>query len=162
MNIVELGPEDAAQAVAVINAAALWYATFLPPDEWRPPEMTSAQWREEARRMRWFGARMDNSLCAVMGLEPAHDAALIRHAYVAPARQRQGLGMRLLSHAETLAQPSARRFIAGTYARNTPAQAMFIARGYRFSADSAAILRAYYRIPEARLRSSVTLEKPRP
>jgi len=161
MNIITLTASHAPQAVAVINAAAQWYATFLPPEEWQPPEMTEAQWHEEARRMQWFGVSDGATLAAVLGLEHKLGAALIRHAYVAPERQRQGLGLRLLAHAETQALPSARRFIAGTYAGNLPAQALFMGHGYRLSADSTAILRQYYRIPEARLRTSVTLEKHR-
>lgn len=161
MNIIELGVADAAQAVAVINAAALWYATIVPPDEWQPPEMTAAQWHGEARRMRWFGVREGEALRAVIGIEPVLDAALIRHAYVAPESQRRGMGAALLRHAEGYAGPAARCFIAGTYARNTRAQALFAAHGYRLSLDSETVLRTYYRIPEARLRSSVTLLKPR-
>lgn len=163
MRFLALDASHADDAAAVINAAAQCYASFLPPAEWQPPEMTVEQWHGEARRMRWFGALRDNVLCAVMGLEPRHDAALIRHAYVAPAHQRQGIGGRLLDHVEAQvnAQSDAppRRLIAGTYTLNMPARGLFERHGYVLSVDSEAVLRRYYAIPETRLRTSVTLVK---
>jgi RimJ/RimL family protein N-acetyltransferase len=53
-----------------------------------------------------------------------------------------------------------RRIIVGTYARNYKARGALEKAGYRLSEDSAAVLRAYYAIPEDRLRASVTYEKP--
>lgn len=159
MTFVELADGDADRAVAIINAAAAWYATFLPAHEWQPPEMTTAQWHQESRRMRWFGALRGDLLCAVMGLEPKLDAALVRHAYVAPACQRQGIGAALLTHVEGQAPAGTAQLIAGTYAFNAPARAMFSRHGYLLAEDSAAVLRRYYDIPEERLRSSVTLIK---
>jgi len=48
----------------------------------------------------------------------------------------------------------------GTYARNYKARGALEKAGYRLSEDSAAVLRAYYAVPEDRLRASVTYEKP--
>jgi RimJ/RimL family protein N-acetyltransferase len=53
-----------------------------------------------------------------------------------------------------------RRIIVGTYARNYKARGALEKAGYCLSADSGAILREYYAIPEDRLRASVTYEKP--
>lgn len=159
MRLVELAAAEAGGAVAVINDAAAWYATFLPAHEWQPPEMTIDQWHQESLRMRWFGALRGEMLCAVMGLEPKLDAALVRHAYVAPACQRQGIGAALLNHVERQAPAGTTQLIAGTYARNTPARTLFSGHGYLLSEDSAAVLRRYYDIPEDRLRTSVTLIK---
>jgi hypothetical protein len=52
------------------------------------------------------------------------------------------------------------RIIVGTYAGNYKARGALDKAGYRLSADSEAVLRAYYAIPEDRLTSSVTYEKP--
>jgi RimJ/RimL family protein N-acetyltransferase len=54
----------------------------------------------------------------------------------------------------------ARRIIVGTYAANYKARGALEKAGYRLSPDSEAVLRAYYSIPEDRLKSSVTYEKP--
>ncbi|HEY7651796.1 MAG TPA: GNAT family N-acetyltransferase [Methylomirabilota bacterium] len=152
---------DREAAVNVINTAARWYRDFLPPDELHDPEMTAAQWDDEARRLTWYGGFLDRALVAVMGLEHSRDAALLRHAYVLPEHQHHGIGLRLVEHLEREgAGRGARRIIVGTYARNYKARGALEKAGYRLSEDSAAILRAYYAIPEDRLRASVTYEKP--
>ena len=158
-----LGDRDA--ALEVINRAARWYGEFLPPEEVHDPEMTATQWDEEARRLTWHGGFLDGALVGVMGLEYAHDAALLRHAYILPEHQHRGIGLRLSEHLEDLvrrerAGRGLRRIIVGTYARNYKARGALEKMGYRLSTDSAAVLREYYAIPEDRLRASVTYEKP--
>ncbi|MPZ72787.1 MAG: GNAT family N-acetyltransferase, partial [Nitriliruptorales bacterium] len=83
--------EERDAAVRLINAAAGWYAEFLPPEEVPDPEMTSEQWSVEARRMTWYGAYADEELVGVIGLEFVEDVALLRHWYVDPASQRRGV-----------------------------------------------------------------------
>jgi GNAT superfamily N-acetyltransferase len=156
-----LGPGDREAAVAVINAAARWYREFLPPDELHEPEMTAAQWDAEARTMRWYGAFDGDALVGVMGLERRGPVALLRHAYILPAQQRRGVGARLREHLEAAAG-GAERIIVGTYAGNYKARRALEKAGYAPSPDPVAVLRAHYRIPEDRLRASVTYEKPLP
>ena len=153
-----LDHSDRADALDVINSAALWYREFLPPEELHDPEMTLEQWRREAQRMTWFGAYSDGTLVGVMGLEPIGDVALIRHAYVLPAYQKKGVGAALLRHLEG-ATGAVRRLVVGTYAANYKARAMLERNGYRLSDNCEAVLRQYYAIPEDRLRSSVSYEK---
>jgi GNAT superfamily N-acetyltransferase len=153
-----LGPADRDAALAVINTAARWYREFLPPEEVHDPEMTVAQWDAEAWRMTWYGAFVAGALVGVMGLERARDATLLRHAYILPEHQHRGVGSRLREHLEEQSR-GARRIIVGTYAGNYKARAALEKAGYRLSSDSAAVLRAYYAIPEDRLRASVTYEK---
>lgn len=157
-----LTPADRDAAVAVINVAAQWYREFLPPAEWHDPEMTSAQWEAEARRMTWYGAFVHDILVGVMGLEHVRDAALLRHGYVLPEYQRGGIGSCLLAYLEARVQgkgQAIRRIIVGTYARNYKARTLLEKAGYRLSADSEGMLRTYYSIPEDRLKSSITYEK---
>jgi GNAT superfamily N-acetyltransferase len=153
-----LQPGDHADALTIVNTAARWYREFLPPDEAHEPEMTPEQWLAEAWRMTWFGAYLNGTLVGVMGLEPKGDVALIRHGYVLPEHQRQGVGAALLRHLEVEAG-AVERIIVGTYAANHKARAMLERNGYRLSDDSEAVLRQYYAIPEDRLRSSVTYEQ---
>jgi GNAT superfamily N-acetyltransferase len=150
---------DAAAALAVINEAARWYAEFLPADQLHGPEMTAADFATEGLRMTWYGAFADERLVGVMGLEHVKDVALIRHGYVPPARQRQGVGSALLRHLEQQARVI--RIVIGTYAANHKARALLEKKGYRLSESSEAVLREYYAIPEDRLKTSVTYEKVR-
>jgi GNAT superfamily N-acetyltransferase len=153
-----LSPADRDPAVAVINTAARWYREFLPPAELHEPEMTPEQWEAERRRLTWYGAFRRGVLVGVMGLEYAGDAALLRHAYVLPEDQRQGIGSRLREHLEAEVR-GVDRIIVGTYAGNYKARAALEKAGYRLSPDPQAVLRAYYAIPGDRARSSVTYER---
>jgi GNAT superfamily N-acetyltransferase len=153
-----LEPGDCDAAVAVINAAARWYREFLPPEDVHDPEMTAEQWEAEGRRLAWYGAFDGDRLVAVAGLEYARDAALLRHGYVLPEYQRRGVGALLREHLEGQVQ-GVGRIIVGTYAGNYKARGALSKAGYRLSADSEAVLRAYYSIPEDRLKSSVAYEK---
>lgn len=156
--IRELRPDDAARAVEVINAAARWYREFLPPEHLHEPEMDEAGWKAEGQRMTWWGAFIDHSLVGVMGSEPIGEVALLRHAYILPRHQRQGVGSALREHVEE-ALAGVERIIVGTYAANYKARGILEKGGYRLSADSESVLRTYYAIPEDRLLTSVTYEK---
>ena len=158
MIVRSLGENDRGAATAVINASAEWYREFLPPSELHEPEMTLTTWAEEARRMTWYGAFDGANLVGVVGLEYARDAALLRHAYVLPDRQRQGIAAMLVDYCERKTN-GVDTIIVGTYAANYKARAAFEKAGYQLSRDSEAVLRRYYNIPEDRLQSSVTYEK---
>ncbi len=153
-----LASEEGAAAVEVINLAARWYREFLPPEDLHSPEMDEAQWQEEGRRMTWWGAFCRDTLVGVMGCEPIGDVALLRHAYILPRHQRQGVASALRETIEERLE-GIRRVIVGTYAANYKARGILEKGGYHLSPDSEAVLRAYYEIPEDRLRTSVTYEK---
>jgi GNAT superfamily N-acetyltransferase len=158
VEIRTLAASDGPAAVALINAAAEWYAEFLPAAEVHEPEMTLELWEREAGRMTWHGAFEAADLVAVMGLEPAGDVALLRHAYVLPGRQREGFATLLREHLERKAS-GVDRVIVGTYGANYKARSALEKAGYRLSSDSEAVLRRYFDIPEDRLNTSVTYEK---
>jgi GNAT superfamily N-acetyltransferase len=153
-----LGASDGRAAVTVINTAAEWYAEFLAPSEVYEPEMTLQGWAQETRRMTWYGAFDGVDLVGVMGLEYAGAAALLRHAYVLPDHQRQGIAAMLLNRLEREVD-GVDTIIVGTYSANYKARAAFEKAGYQASPDPEAVLRRYYEIPEDRLQSSVTYEK---
>jgi GNAT superfamily N-acetyltransferase len=158
LSIRALAARDGDAAVVVINTAAEWYREFLGTDEIHEPEMTLDEWLAEARRMTWYGAFEGDDLVAVMGLEYVSDVALIRHAYVLPRRQRQGVASLLHDHLERQIH-GVERVIVGTYAANYKARHAFERFGYRLSPDPEVVLRRYYQIPQDRLQSSVTYEK---
>ena len=154
-----LSEDECEAALGVINTAARWYRDFLPAGEYHDPEMSASDWHAEAERAQWYGAFLDDALVGVMAREYVLDVALLRHGYVLPEHQRQGVGSRLMAHLEGEVGGVA-RIVVGTYAANVKARGALERAGYRQSADSEAVLRRYYRIPEDRLRSSVTYEKP--
>ena len=158
LSVRTLEQADGPAAVSVINAAAAWYAEFLPAEELEEPEMTVASWEEEASRMTWYGAFAGDDLVGVMGREYVEDVALLRHAYVLPTWQRQGVAARLHGFIEPQVADVA-KIIIGTYEANYQARGALEKGGYQLSSDSEAVLRRYYRIPEDRLRTSVTYEK---
>jgi GNAT superfamily N-acetyltransferase len=108
--------------------------------------------------MTWYGAFDGVDLVGVMGLEYASAAALLRHAYVLPDHQRQGIAAMLLNRLEREVD-GVDTIIVGTYSANYKARAAFEKAGYQPSPDPEAVLRQYYEIPEDRLQSSVTYEK---
>jgi len=148
-----IGDRDA--ALGVINTAARWYRDFLPPGDIHDPEMTLEQWDVEARRLTWYGVFDGDMLVAVGGARvrprcgPA--APWLRVARASGA-WRRGL---LVEHM----QRQVSRIIVGTYAGNFKARGALDKAGYRLPANPEAVLRAYYTIPEDRLRSSVTYER---
>ena len=153
-----LTPSDTEPALAVINTAARWYREFLPPEEFHDPEMTRERFEAEARRMTWYGAFVKGTLVGVMGLEYVRDAALLRHAYILSDHQRGGIGTLLREHLERQVRGVA-RILVGTYRGNYKARGALEKAGYRLSPDPEAVLRAYYAIPEDRLKSSLTYER---
>jgi GNAT superfamily N-acetyltransferase len=157
-SIRALTPGDRDAALVVINTTARWYRDFLPPEDVHDPEMTPEQWDAEARRLAWYGVFDGDMLIAVGALEYVRDAALLRHGYVLPEHQRRGLGALLVEHLERQVR-GVSRIIVGTYAGNFKARGALDKAGYRLSADPEAVLRAYFTIPEDRLRSSVTYER---
>jgi GNAT superfamily N-acetyltransferase len=149
---------DRSDALHVINTAARWYREFLHDEETHDPEMTAADWDRESQRMTWYGAFEAQSLIGVAALEYIKDVALLRHAYILPEWQRQGTGS-LLTRALEGEVASGVRIVIGTYRANYKARGALSKLGYSECADSEAMLRAYYCIPEDRLRASVTYEK---
>lgn len=153
-----LTPADRTVALHVVNTAARWYGEFLPEAEVHDPEMTELDWDTEAARMTWYGAFDGDQLVGVAALEYQGAAALLRHAYVLPGRQRQGTGS-ILTRALEEAIHGVDRIIVGTYQANYKARSALENLGYRECANSDEVLRRYYSIPEDRLRTSVAYEK---
>jgi putative acetyltransferase len=156
--IRSLTAADREAALAIINEAARWYREFLPPEEHHEPEMTAEEWEREGRRLTWYGVFAGGILVGVGGLERVRDAALLRHGYVLPGWQRIGIGARLVAHLEAEAR-GVERIVVGTYRGNYKARRSLEKAGYRPSPDPEAVLRAYYAVPEARLKASLTYEK---
>jgi len=86
--------DERAAIVGIVNAAAQVYRDVIPADRWHEPYMQSAELDTElGAGVVFWGYEREGRLVGVMGLQPVRDVDLIRHAYVLPDQQRQGIGV---------------------------------------------------------------------
>jgi GNAT superfamily N-acetyltransferase len=160
-NIRLCGEQDLATMLAIINDAAVAYRGVIPPDRWHEPYMPESELRAEiAAGVEFWGLDTDEGLIGLMGMQPVRDVDLIRHAYVRPDKQRHGVGAQLI---EYLRRRSPRRMLVGTWAAATWAISFYQRHGFELvpRADTAALFRTYWTIPERQIETSVVLSNPR-
>jgi GNAT superfamily N-acetyltransferase len=113
---------------------------------------------ESAAGVRFWGLfdGVGGGLTGVMGIQDVDDVTLIRHAYVLPERQRDGVGGRLLVHLMRLAE---RPLLVGTWAAAWWAVAFYERHGFTLvtPAEKDRLLRRYWSIPERQVETSVVL-----
>jgi GNAT superfamily N-acetyltransferase len=152
--------DERAAILAIVNAAAEAYRRAIPADRWREPDKPSGELDAEiAAGVEFWGCEADGVLVGIMGIQPVGDFDLVRHAYVSPDSQRRGVGSALL---ERLARSGTRRMLVGTWAAAGWAIRFYRRHGFELvSADcAAALLRAYWSIPDRQVETSVVLAKP--
>ena len=148
---------DLAAIVAIINAAAQAYRAVLAAHLWREPYMPVDELESEiAHGVRFWVAERDGRVAAVMGIQDRGEVTLIRHAYVAPEAQRQGLGTRLLRHLRGL---TAKPILIGTWAAASWAIDFYRMNGFTVvsGARKDALLAKYWTIPSSQALASVVL-----
>jgi GNAT superfamily N-acetyltransferase len=146
--------------LGIVNAAAEAYRGVIPADRWHDPYMPAAELAAEvAAGVSFWGLESDSVLVGVMGVQAVGDVHLIRHAYVAPGRQRLGVGGRLLRH---LRAETPGRMLVGTWADAVWAIRFYVRHGFVPVAPEqcAALLRTYWSIPERQIETSVVLADP--
>jgi GNAT superfamily N-acetyltransferase len=119
--------------------------------------MSRAELQEEIDvGVTFWGYEQAGELLGVMGLQPVRDVTLIRHAYVRPANQRQGIGGKLLA---ALIRQTARPLLVGTWADAAWAIRFYQKHGFRLvsPAEKDRLLRTYWSIPERQVETSVVL-----
>jgi GNAT superfamily N-acetyltransferase len=144
----------------IVNSAAEAYRGVIPADRWREPYMPADELDEEiAAGVTFWGYESGGELVGVMGIQKVRDVDLIRHAYVAPGRQRDGVGSELLGH---LLELSTQRLLVGTWAAAEWAIAFYRRHGFELVTpeQKTALLRSYWRIPERQVETSVVLANP--
>ena len=145
--------------LAIVNAAAEAYRGVIPPDRWHEPYMPAAELDAEiAAGVRFWGYEADGALAGVMGIQPLEDVTLIRHAYVAPGRQRGGVGGALLEHLiATATQP----LLVGTWAAAEWAIRFYERHGFVLVSPQrkTELLRQYWTIPDRQVETSVVLAR---
>src|SRR5215470_11430084 len=103
MTIRRCRDDERGDILSIINAAAAAYRGVIPADRWHEPYMPDDELdRERATGAVFWGCEDRGRLAGVMGLQDMRDVNLIRHAYVAPAQQRAGLGGKLLAHLQQM------------------------------------------------------------
>jgi GNAT superfamily N-acetyltransferase len=133
------------------------YRGVIPADRWHEPYMPAEELaREMQAGVKFFCARRNGRVIAVMGLQHVADVALIRHAYTRTAEQGSGIGSALLEH---LKRQTDRRLLVGTWKAAVWAVRFYERRGFRRVSDEekARLLRRYWNVPERQIEESVVL-----
>jgi GNAT superfamily N-acetyltransferase len=109
--------EERPAILEIVNAAAEAYRGVIPGDCSREPYVPLHELDGEiAAGVEFWGHEAGGALVGVMGFQSVLDVDLIRHAYVSPTYQRQGVGSALFDH---LARSTKRRMLVGTGPRPT-------------------------------------------
>jgi len=146
-----------AAILAIINAAAQVYRGVIPVDRWHEPYMPPEELAKEiANEIVFWVAEQDGRLLAVMGMQDKGEVALVRHAYVAPAAQRKGVGTSLLRHVQGLTH---KPVLIGTWAAASWAIDFYLRNGFAVvaQADKDSLLRKYWSVPTRQIETSVVL-----
>ena len=144
-------------ALKIINEAARAYQGIIPADFWREPYMSEAELRAEiAAGVDFWACQAGGGLLGVMGRQPLTELTLIRHAYVRPSAQSQGIGARLLSH---LLKGVSAPVLVGTWAAAWWAIRFYEKYGFRQVApeEKERLLRRYWTISDRQAEASVVL-----
>ncbi len=146
--------------LAIVNSAAEAYRGVIPPDRWREPYMPAEELDQEiaAGVVFWGYENDEGELVGIMGIQRVRDVDLVRHAYVWPEHQGQGIGGRLLEH---IAESATHRMLVGTWATAEWAIRFYSHHGFELlpREEGAALLRSYWSIPERQIETSVVLAR---
>ncbi|HEX2467130.1 MAG TPA: GNAT family N-acetyltransferase [Solirubrobacterales bacterium] len=152
--------DDRTAILAIVNAAAEAYRGVIPADRWKEPYMPADELDAEiAAGVEFWGYEADGDLLGIVGIQPARDVDLIRHAYVLPASQGRGVGRALMRHVRRL---SDRRMLVGTWAAAEWAIRFYERNGFKLVPPelTAQLLRTYWTIPDRQVETSVVLADP--
>jgi GNAT superfamily N-acetyltransferase len=143
--------------LSIINAAAEVYRGIIPPDLWKEPYMPTHELAHEIATGIRFQVFVETGIVkGVMGVQEVKDMTLIRHAYVDPSAQGQGIGAALLKNCRGLAVGP---LLIGTWAAADWAIKFYQKNGFQVAsrAEKEHLLRTYWTIPERQIETSVVL-----
>ncbi len=146
---------DAQRMYFIINKAAEAYDGVIPADCYQQPYMPMDELIGEIERVIFYGWEVNGELVSIMGMEPIKDVTLIRHAYVLPEWQGQGIASRLLDYIKRLFTGS--RLLVGTWADASWAISFYRKHGFRLMPDKDQLLETYWDIPRRQIETSVVL-----
>ena len=153
--IRECQPQDRGRIYAIINEAARAYDGVIPSDRYHQPYMPLDELEREMKRLTFFGWEVNGEMVGVMGFEPIKDVTLIRHSYVLPHYQQQGIGGKLLNHLKSLVTTS--RLLVGTWADAEWAITFYQKHAFKLLPDKDELLNTYWDIPWRQAETSVVL-----
>jgi GNAT superfamily N-acetyltransferase len=162
MSIRPCRDDERGAILAIVNAAARAYRGVIPADRWHEPYMPADELDGEiAAGVRFWGCEDRGALVGVMGVQPKDDVDLIRHAYVAPASQRRGVGAALL---DQVVSGAARPLLVGTWAAAEWAIAFYRRHGFELVSPErrTQLLQTYWTIPDRQIETSVVLVRTGP
>jgi N-acetylglutamate synthase-like GNAT family acetyltransferase len=148
---------DFAAMLVIVNDGAQAYRGVIPADRWHEPYMPADELAKEiAAGIVFWVAEQDGSVLGVMGMQDKGDVALVRHAYVATATQRSGVGTKLLRHVQSLTD---KPILIGTWAAASWAIDFYRRNGFTVvsNSDKDKLLRRYWSIPVRQIETSVVL-----
>jgi len=148
-------PDDIDKIYFIINEAAKAYQSKIPADCYHQPYMPMDELKREFERITFYGWEEDGKLVGIMGIEPTGDVTLIRHTYVLPRWQRQGIASRLLNYLKSLVTTS--RLLAGTWADAQWAISFYEKHGFKLLPNKDELLKTYWNIPSRQIETSVVL-----
>ena len=146
---------DATRICFIINEAAKAYDGFIPADCYHQPYMPHDELEKEMKRVTFYGWEVNGGLVGIMGIEPIKGVTLIRHTYVLPRWQKQGIGNKLLNHLK--GQVTTSRLLVGTWAGAHWALAFYQKHGFRLLPDKDKLLADYWDIPPRQIETSVVM-----
>ena len=156
--IRNLLPSDFDAILKIINDAAQAYKGVIPDDRWKEPYMSAEELRGEIEAgVRFFAWLEGGHLLGVTGIQALKDTTLIRHAYVIPGYQRQGIGTKLLEYLRGLAETQ--EILVGTWADATWAIRFYEKHGFKLvsTKEKDRLLQTYWNIPQRQVETSVVL-----
>ena len=156
--IRNLLPSDFDAILKIINDAAQAYKGVIPDDRWKEPYMSAEELRGEIEAgVRFFAWLEGGHLLGVTGIQALKDTTLIRHAYVIPGYQRQGIGTKLLEYLRGLAETQ--EILVGTWADATWAIRFYEKHGFKLVSpkEKDRLLQTYWNIPQRQVETSVVL-----
>ena len=146
---------DATRMYFIINEAAKAYDGVIPADCYHQPYMTEEELEKEMKRVTFYGWETNEELVGIMGIEPVKGVTLIRHAYVLPQHQKQGIGNKLLNNLK--GQVSTSRLLVGTWAAVHWAIAFYQKHGFTLLPDKDNLLADYWDIPQRQIDTSIVM-----
>jgi GNAT superfamily N-acetyltransferase len=153
--ITKLTEKDAGTIYEIINKAARAYRGVIPEDCYHEPYMPEPELRHEMAGMTFFGRKEGGKVVGVIGFQHVRDVTLVRHMYVLPEYQRQGIGAELLKHVKQMTKT--RRLLVGTWADNFWAIQFYRKHGFNLMPEKDGLLEKYWDIPQRQIETSVVL-----
>jgi N-acetylglutamate synthase-like GNAT family acetyltransferase len=147
--------KDTKKIYSIINEAARAYDGAIEADCYHQPYMPEEELAREMKRVTFYGYEANGELVGIMGIEPIKDVTLIRHAYVLPRWQKQGIGNKLLNHLKNLT--TTHHLLVGTWAAAHWAITFYQKHGFKLLPDKDRLLSTYWDIPPRQIETSVVM-----